>query len=464
MKRILAFILTFVMLLTCASCASSIAAEDTNAAENGTVTSEGGKTETKTEEKGEIVIPEGFSVGYAKEKVNPPIGTSLGGFGNANDRLSGTIMDDLYLTCTAISDGENIMLLFASDSIHVGGGIANQVAKIAEKTYGIPKDNVIMNATHTHSGPSLYSTEFTGITKYVKDVYYPVAEEIIGDALRDLAPAEIQYASVQADGLNYVRRYVSKVDGSYLGKNIAYDQDPAKVAHETEADREMQVVRFTRKDATDVVLCNWQCHATHVGSETGSVVSSDFVGYFRRAVERDEKVNFIYMQGAAGNVVPGGRIKGDNRNSSVEKHGEDLAGVLSTALQSATPVSSGKVQVQRLNLKLKYSEEYRKAEKLSEEASTSMSLYAFSFGDICIGTIPGEWHDTLGMELKEKSPFAITLVSAYTNGCNGYFPADFTYDNGGYEPSASRHERGTSEMFRDELLRMLGELYPTRMS
>ena len=395
--------------------------------------------------------------------MNPPLDTSLGGFSGANDRLSKTIMDDLYLTCTAISDGENIMLLFASDSIHVGGSIAAQVASIAEKVYGVPRDNVIMNATHTHAGPSLYSTTYTGIAKYVKDVYYPVAEEIIGDALRDLAPAEIHYATAETVGLNYVRRYVSLVDGSYLGKNLSHGQDPTKVAHETEADHQMQVVRFVRKDTTDVVLCNWQCHATHVGTEKGTTVSADFVGFFRRAVEKDKELNFIYMQGAAGNVVPGGRIQGDNKNSSVEKHGEDLADVLATALQNTTPVSSGKVQVQRLKLNLPYSEEYCKEEKLDKGASTSMSLYVFSFGDICIGTVPGEWHDTLGMDLKEKSPFAITLVSAYTNGCNGYFPADFTYDNGGYEPSASRHERGTSEMFRDELLRMLGELYPTRM-
>ena len=51
MKRILAFILTIIMLLSSVSCASSIAVETEGAKESSTATSEGGITENKTEEK-----------------------------------------------------------------------------------------------------------------------------------------------------------------------------------------------------------------------------------------------------------------------------------------------------------------------------------------------------------------------------------------------------------------------------
>jgi hypothetical protein len=336
------------------------------------------------------------------------------------------------------------------------------VAKIAEECYCIPKDHVIMNGTHTHSGPSLYKTTFVGIEQYVQNIYYPAAKEMMGEALRDLAPTEIFVGRAHTEGLNYVRRYMNIVTGEYAGKNIPIGSDADIYAHETEADSEMRVIRFARENKKDIVLCNWQCHATHIGTSTGTKVSSDFVGAFRKEVEKNEDVHFIYMQGAAANITPKGRVEGDNRNSDYKKHGADLALVLSEALDNAAPVSSGKLQAKRLKLTIPFSAKYCEEEEKPLGTTTDMSLYAFSFGDVCIGTVPGEWFDTLGKELREKSPFPVTLVAAYTNGTNGYFPAEFAFDHGGYEVKACRHDKGTSEMFRDELLKMLQEFHSSK--
>ena len=106
-----------------------------------------------------------------------------------------------------------------------------------------------------------------------------------------------------------------------------------------------------------------------------------------------------------------------------------------------------------------FSKAYCEAENKEFGTRNDLSLYAFAFGDVCIGTVPGEWFDTLGKELKEKSPYPVTLVAAYTNGAHGYFAADFAYDHGGYEVKASRHERGTSERLLEELLNLFQEFH-----
>ena len=189
----------------------------------------------------------------------------------------------------------------------------------------------------------------------------------------------------------------------------------------------MQVIRFERGEKKDILLCNWQCHATHVGKSFGTTVSSDFVGAFRAEVEKREEVHLFYLQGAAGNVVPGGRVEGDEHNRGREKHGAALANVLFSALKNTSPVASGKVRVKRLELGVPFSNRYCEAENKLFGTQTDLYLFAVSLGDACIGTVPGEWHDVLGMELKKKSPYAVTLVGAYTNGCNGYFPASFAF-------------------------------------
>ncbi len=463
MKRFFTLVLSVLLIVSLVSCSSSLEVEKTGGGSVSDTHQALTKNETKEMETVEYTLPEGFSVGYSRKVVNPLPGTSLGGFPGANKRLSKLIVDDIMLSCIAISDGENVLLLFSSDSIHVGRPFAESVAKIAEEVYGIHPDNLVMNATHTHSGPSLYTTSYVGIEKYVNEIYYPAAEEMMGEALLDLAPAQIQVGKAQTEGLNYVRRYVNLVTGKYAGKNIEFNSDASVYAHETEADHEMQVIRFERGEKKDILLCNWQCHATHVGTSEGTTVSSDFIGPFRKEVEKREDVHFFYLQGAAGNVTPNGRIAGENRNKKYKEHGAALADRLFAALENTITVSSGKVQVKKLDLTIPFSEEYCLEENKPIGTETTMGLYALSFGDICIGTVPGEWHDTLGMELKEKSPYAITLVGAYTNGANGYFPASFAFENGGYEVNSTRHDRGTAERFLSEILNMLGELYPTRL-
>ena len=85
-------------------------------------------------------------------------------------------------------------------------------------------------------------------------------------------------------------------------------------------------------------------------------------------------------------------------------------------------------------------------------------MSAYAIGDLALVTVPCEWHDVLGMQVKEESPFTMTFISGYTNGSEGYIPASFAWDNGGYEVDKTHYERGTGEKMASTLLEMLAEL------
>ena len=89
MKRILSMLLAIVMLFSFAACSSSLAAEETDkeTAEEATKTEEK-KEEVKEKDTSPIVYPEGFSAGFGRTEVNPPVGVGLGGYGNHMTRLS----------------------------------------------------------------------------------------------------------------------------------------------------------------------------------------------------------------------------------------------------------------------------------------------------------------------------------------------------------------------------------------
>jgi hypothetical protein len=454
LKKGLLMILAVLMAFPLLACSADIDVTET-AELNKTVTL-GEESFTQPEKKDPPVIPEGFTVGYGRVLINPEPGTGLGGYGNADTRLSASIQDNIYLTCTAVSDGQNTVLLFSSDTIHVGSSIAAKVGDIAMKNYGIPVENVIMNGTHSHSSPALYNSSYTGMAKYVK-MYYGAAQEAMDAALRDLAPAEIYTGSGRTQNLNYVRRYVTLDGKTFLG-NWPDSVDPSYGRHETEADNQLQVIRFERGEKKDIVLVNWQCHTTTTSTENSTSVSADWVKGLRDKMEKDGDVLFSYHQGAAGNVIPNSAMKGEKNNRDYIKHGEEIADVALKAMENMTKRESGAVRARKLSVSYNINEKYRKKEKLERTTETA-NMTAISIGDVAFASVSGELHDTLGMELKEKSPFAMTFVCAYTNGTNGYLPAEFAWNVGGYEVDSTHFVKGTPENMVERLLEVLNEFY-----
>ena len=105
-----------------------------------------------------IQLPEGFSVGFGREVINPLPGTGMAGWGNPSVRLSDAVKDDLMLTCTALSDGEAVVLMYSLDNCGCADGIYDRACEVLLEKFGIPGENVIVNATHTHTGPAIYSS------------------------------------------------------------------------------------------------------------------------------------------------------------------------------------------------------------------------------------------------------------------------------------------------------------------
>ncbi len=456
MKKLIAFVLCFAMAFSMVACSSSLSTDKTEETATKTEETVIKTQETEDADLGPITLPQGFSVGWARADVTPANGTALAGYGAASNtkRLSAVVLDPLLLTCTAISDGENVVLLFTTDNLYVGQTILEQAAKLVGKIYEIPKSNIIMNATHTHSAAPLHYNGYAGEGAYLKK-YYAAIKETAEGALRDLEGAEIYIGSAHTENLNYVRRYVNLADGSFAGKNLS-GADPSKIGHETEADTQMQVLKFDRATKKDVVLVNWQCHPTGPGSEEGSEVSADWVGAFRKYME-EEGVLFSYHQGAAGNLAASSGIKGEPSNKDWNEHGKKLAAVAKTAMANMKKVNSGRVQAIMQTHTATYNTDYK-----PEGGTFDFLISGISIGDVAFVAAPYEMHDTNGMEIRAASPFEMTFVCAYSNGAWGYMASSAAFENGGYEVDSTRFVKGTGENVVSDLVGILKTLYQTK--
>ena len=87
-----------------------------------------------------------------------------------------------------------------------------------------------------------------------------------------------------------------------------------------------------------------------------------------------------------------------------------------------------------------------------------IGLSAFAIGNVAMLGIPGEPFNGIGLGIKESEGWDMVMPSCLTNGGEGYFPMQDSYDEGGYEARSSRYKAGTAELIIEEAKALLAGL------
>ena len=469
------------LLSLCACSAPSLEAETAETAKS--------TEEKKTEgEKGKILYPDTFSVGFGRTEITPtefPI--DLGG-----GAIAISVADPLYATCTALCDGENVALIFHLDMKSIPNVFYETVTTRLSKKFGIPGENVILNATHSHNTPLDVTGSDDGSIRWRQKVLMQM-DAATEAALRDLAPAEIYVSKGDTTGLAYVRRYLM-ADGTYKGIQSANPSNDY-VAHESEADPELRLIRFDRGDKKDILLVNWQGHAAHGRDLQPTVISSDFIYELRRDVEKELDVYMAYQNGSSGNLNFTDKL-GGQKYANFHEVGIALADIVAKTVKTEEKVNSGKIRSATTTVacqipvddpvKVEGAQKYSQATpeeqpailsqyglnssyevlainsrqaRLKKGPASEIALLAISCGDIAFFTSPFEQFDSDGKYIRTASPFKMTFSCAYSNGINGYLPSSAAFPHGQYEVYSCLFVEGTSDRLNEGSLKLLNQLF-----
>ncbi len=482
MKKILCTVLVFALVLGLAACGS------------GDAKSAGGSSATKAPEEAATL-----QVGYAKVNITPEESVPLRGYGNTEKRMSQGLLDYIWATCIAVTDADgNTVLLVAMDLCGTSGPIRTMRKNLAAKLK-LPEQNVMFCGSHTHSAPDTGKTSIASIQSYNTKLEADL-NKCAQAALDDRSPVTGMYhTSIETESLNFVRRYIMN-DGTYAGDNYG-DYSSGYKAHETEVDNVLQLVKFTRKEGKDVVITNFQTHPHRTGGSTKYDISADIVGVYRDELEKSLDCNALYFSGGSGNVNPTSRITEENVYQDYRSHGKAMANFAVKAAESWTELEMGKVQTVRTDFvaNINHSEDHLvvhaqlvsqrfKDGYSSREAAApyadlgietayhansiiakaglgktyTFQLYSVSIGDFGLAFAPFELFDTLGVMIKEGSPFGATFVCCYANVSLGYMPTEAAFAIGGYEVYTCEYESGTGEKIVGSLVDMLTQLHSAK--
>ena len=420
-----------------------------------------------------------FQAGFGKTDISPEVGVSLGSYGNEATRLVKGVWTPLEAVTIALTDAEdNTLVLVVTDLSWGHLTYANEIRTEVYNKYKIPKENVIVGGTHNHSAPKAGYESNPLNVEYMQNWKKNVISAI-DKAMADRKPATMEVGRTETEDMVFTRRYLCD-DGLYMGGGPAkYNTTKSSVIvdHETEADEEIQMLRFVREDAKDILITQWQSHACNINWDRNQdyhyMASGEWPQVIRSTLESELDVHCMYMQGAAGNLACMTRLEDENLYNAesdpnagtigyndFQAIGEKVASYVIEAYQKEDgfkKVESGLIQTNQYKMPATL-----RSGKVASVETDKPELNTVAIGDVSLVTLPSELFDSSAKEVKDATPFEMTLIMGYTCGTWGYEAPGWAIEHGCYEVENGRYELGTADKMMKHYIDTLNELHKTK--
>jgi neutral ceramidase len=360
-------------------------------------------------------------VGFGASKITPGLGVFMAGY--FHERQATAVHDDLYAKAMIFDDGETVAGILCCDLICLHSGEVKKVRDLISEKTGIKGENIMVCATHTHTGPQTRSfriPEGGDVTIKWLEEFPEMAVKAVIDAKDNLEECAIAGGISYEDRIAFNRRYKMK-DGTFQ-TNPGY-RNPDIIEPAGPIDPEVGIISFTNQSGKlKALYVNYTCHLDCVG---GTEISADHPGHMtRRLQERiNDKPFVMYTNGACGDINHVNFSSPFPRQGHEHSRwmGETLAGDVCEALKKMTDLSGEKIGVISKTIQLPMRDD-------ADKAIGECEIQAIRFGDIGFVGIPAEYFVEFQLEIKKRSPFKRTLVSELANGWVGYVPTKKAFE------------------------------------
>lgn len=394
-----------------------------------------------------------WKVGTDKFKITPQTPLWMAGYGHRDQPAQGKY-SELWVKVLAFEDQQgNTAVLLTSDLLGIPGKMSEKIRTALYQQYGLTKTQVILNSSHTHSGPVLEAALY--------DIY-PLNEQQL-QHISDYSQ-HLEQDIVESVGRALENRKPSRV---YAGNGTARFQVNRRNNKESEIhlltelkgpiDHAVPVIKVTDlQGRLTAILFGYACHPTVLSQYSWS---ADYPGYAQETLEANHPgAMALFFQGAAGDqnplprrTLPLARQYGKELAASVERVlEEDMKSLdpdLSYAYEEIDLALNPPMSRETLEIMIANESGYMKrwAERMLEEQQQGLipaSSYPFpiqvwELGEQVLFSMGGE--STIGYANRLKAKYGPEVfVLAYSNDVMGYIPTEIILQEGGYEGYSSQ--------------------------
>ena len=399
--------------------------------------------------------------GAARVDITPAPDAALpmGGYSGRTEGFKG-IHDNLYVRAIVVDDGSTQAAIVGVELGGVSNAILEKINQRVPQELGIPLNNLMLAAVHTHDAPT--TGPRTGQPEGKQAAYAAKVEEAIISSIRqakaNLQPARVGYGAGKAY-ININRREFFPDNGWYW---LGYNPDEA-------SDKTLAVMRFEDMSGKPIAFfINYPVHAVTMGPRNYQV-SGDLAGATSRFVERYYKgqeadkprsdagyairlkpqevsnnVVAVWTSGTAGDQNP---ISMSNTEdfTLVEAYGKILGEETVRVAGSIKTSAQGRIWGARRAVScpggtVDEGPRPRKVYKFGDAPTpVNIRLSLLVINDTALAGISGEVLTNIGLQLKKGSPFNHTIVVTHADGSVGYIPSNSLFDHQiSYENSSGR--------------------------
>jgi len=395
----------------------------------------------------------GWKAGAATVAITPDQPIWMAGYAS-RDKPSEGKFQDLFAKALAIEDAAGSRAVIVTlDLISVPRALRDFVEKRGSKQYGLRPEGLLLNASHTHSGPvvrtgksfyNLAPEQDQRVARYAAGLQEKLVA-LVGRALADLGPARLGYCHARA-GFAMNRRLPTK-DG--------YQNSPNP---EGPVDHDVPVLRVERPDGKlRAILFGYACHNTTLGLYQ---ICGDYAGFAQQYLEQwHPGTTALFMIGCGGdqNPYPRGKLE------HAEGHGRTLATAVEAALLPQPRPVRGPLRMAFAEVPLDFAAvptraelvEAAKKSNVYEKRHASLLLdelakcgrlrssYPYPVqvirfgGDLVLVALGGEVVVDYSLRLKRELAGPAVWVAGYSNDVFAYIPSARVLKEGGYEATGA---------------------------
>jgi hypothetical protein len=375
----------------------------------------------------------GLTVGYAERIITPPLGIDLAGYGFYLDRKAASVLDDLRCRAVHLRSGDSSLVLISCDVIGFTVDDADAIRSRIAAAHGLPREAVLLAATHTHCGPATQPMPGLGdVDPASMDRLRALIFEAAAEAVSAPRPAEFSYALEAIEPLGYNRR---KKDFSGI--------DPV-----------LKAAIFRTPDRK-VYLLSYACHVVVFGRKAH--VSADWPGAVTREIERTGH-RAVFFQGFCGDIDPVLQMNRWGEGTvddlvdiadlvrrrlvraeryAVTQHEPRLAASELRIVVPLTIYDKRTIEREAASFEKKYSQ-FPGAARFARDwreralaaapvlrkspAVRSVPVQALAVGELKVIALPGEFFSEIGLKLQKTDAPLVPI--GYANGNIGYIPTD----------------------------------------
>ena len=453
-----------------------------------------------------VVQAQQLRAGAATSNITPAIGGEIiGGFAPFP---STHVHDELFARCLVLDDGQTRLALVVCDLLGIHKAVSDEARRLIDQASGIPREHVLISATHTHSATSALGKDRFKHEQPLDDYQSFVARRIadgVQRAMNHLRPAEIGFGTAQAPEHVFNRRWFMKpgtVPENPFGGIDQVKMNPAGGSEhlvEPAGPTDPAVSFLSVREPGGRPIALYAAYSLHyVGGVGNGHISADYFGMFcehlarlMEAEHQDPQFVAMMANGTSGDVNNINFRQPRPRKEPYEqmRHvAHDVAAKVHEALAKVEYETDVKLDARYRELPVAYrhpTEEQmdwasktiergptpgrtdlsfiyaERAMRMAEHPETAeIPLQVLRIGDVCIGTMPCEVFAEIGLEFKERSPIKPAFLVELAHGYYGYLPTPRHFRLGGYETwiGTNRLEEQAAVKMLDALVEMANEV------